>query len=314
MRTPSVLDKQSLARGVSVLCRRDQDLAAVIDDFGLPPLWARPAGFVTLIRIILEQQVSLASADAAYRRLRQTLPRITPAGFLRLSGNELRAAGFSRQKTAYCRELAAALADKSLSLHQLNRSDDHEIRRQLTSIKGIGDWTVDIYMLMVLKRPDAWPVGDLALARAAKEIKRFPTMPAAADLKDHTQVHRVSGKSIQPMGHKRRCGLKRLDRCTGFRKRPRSPNCHRNTYHYECDTRVTNEIPYPFGQGQDVMQPYHQQESSKKVNGRNDPFGYAHGKFVSLRTKIREILGIRAPPASTRDPGSHCDAGNGQIV
>ncbi len=184
MRAPLVLDKQSLATGVSVLCRRDRDLAAVIDDIGLPPLWARPAGFVTLIRIILEQQVSLASADAAYRRLRETLPRITPAGFLGLSDDDLRAAGFSRQKTAYCRELATALAGKCLSLHQLHRSDEHEIRRQLTSIKGIGDWTVDIYMLMVLKRPDAWPVGDLALARAAKEIKGFSSMPAAADLKE----------------------------------------------------------------------------------------------------------------------------------
>ena len=182
MGAPSVLDKQSLTRGVSVLCRRDRDLAAVIDDIGQPPLWARPAGFVTLIRIILEQQVSLASADAAYRRLRETLPRITPAGFLRLSDGDLRAAGFSRQKTVYCRELATALADKSLSLRQLQHSDDHEIRQQLTSIKGIGDWTVDIYLLMVLKRPDAWPVGDLALARAAKAIKGYSTMPAANDL------------------------------------------------------------------------------------------------------------------------------------
>ncbi len=184
MQAPSALDKQSLARGVSVLCRRDPDLAAVIDDIGLPPLWARPAGFVTLIRIILEQQVSLASADAAYRRLRESLPRITPAGFLSLSDADLRAAGFSRQKTVYCRELATTLADKSLSLRQLHRSSDQEIRQLLTSIKGIGDWTVDIYLLMVLKRPDAWPVGDLALARAAKEIKGFATLPAAVDLEE----------------------------------------------------------------------------------------------------------------------------------
>ena len=171
------LNKKRLRHGVAELSRRDDDLASIVDRFGVPPLWARKPGFPTLIRIILEQQVSLASADAAYQRLREAVPKLTPGNFLCLNDVCLRSAGFSRQKTAYCRELARALKEKRLRLDMLEQSNDEIVREQLKQIKGIGDWTADIYLLMAARRPDIWPSGDLALIKAVSEIKQLEKLP-----------------------------------------------------------------------------------------------------------------------------------------
>lgn len=171
------LNKERLRHGVAELSRRDDDLASIVDRFGVPPLWARKPGFPTLIRIILEQQVSLASADAAYQRLREAVPKLTPGNFLGLNDVCLRSAGFSGQKTAYCRELARALKEKRLRLDMLEQSNDETVREQLKQIKGIGDWTADIYLLMAVRRPDIWPSGDLALIKAVSEIKQLEKLP-----------------------------------------------------------------------------------------------------------------------------------------
>lgn len=179
---PERLTRQRLADAVTVLTRRDPDLAAVVQRHGPPPLWARRPGFGTLLHIILEQQVSLASARAAYRKLGALAAPLTPASFLALDDAALKAVGFSRQKTAYGRGLALALASGALDLAALNRADDDAVRAALTRVKGIGPWSAEVYLLMVLRRPDAWPTGDLALALAAQRVKRLPTHPGPAAL------------------------------------------------------------------------------------------------------------------------------------
>lgn len=181
MKTP-VLNRENMPRAVAELARRDADLAAVVGRHGPPPLWARPAGFGTLLHIILEQQVSLASARAAYRKLKAAVAPLTPAGFLALDDGALKTIGFSRQKTRYGRELAIALAEGRLNLQRLGRQDDATARAALTAIKGIGPWTAEIYLLMVLRRPDAWPTGDLALAIAAQRVKRLRARPGPHEL------------------------------------------------------------------------------------------------------------------------------------
>ncbi|HYP53795.1 MAG TPA: hypothetical protein VEQ42_09670 [Pyrinomonadaceae bacterium] len=146
-------------------------------------MWAREPGFPTLVRIILEQQVSLASARAAFERLLAAAgPPLTPQKFLALDDDALRAAGFSRQKTAYGRELAAALTSGRLDLARVARLGDEEARAELTRVKGVGRWTADIYLLMALGRPDVWPSGDLALAVAAERVKRLPSRPNFVEL------------------------------------------------------------------------------------------------------------------------------------
>jgi DNA-3-methyladenine glycosylase II len=178
----SGLTNNSLADAARLLAKRDPDLGAILTRLGTPPLWARNPGFATLVHIILEQQVSLASARAAFNRLQAALGEVTPQGFLTLGEIELKAIGFSRQKNAYTRYLAQSILDGSLDLDSLVHLDDDAVRTVLMRIKGIGRWSADIYLLMALSRPDIWPKGDLALAVAIHDIKRLPARPGQDEL------------------------------------------------------------------------------------------------------------------------------------
>ncbi|MCB0038919.1 MAG: DNA-3-methyladenine glycosylase 2 family protein [Caldilinea sp.] len=184
------LTESTLHDAVAELAQRDPDLGAVVARHGPPPLWAREPGFPTLVLLILEQQVSLASARAAYNRLEAATGTVTPAGLLALSDDELRAAGFSRQKTGYARALAQAILDGAFDPDGLADLDDDGVRCELTSLKGIGPWTAEIYLLMVLRRPDAWPAGDLALAAAAQQVKGLAARPSPAELVELAEAWR----------------------------------------------------------------------------------------------------------------------------
>jgi len=176
------LNKKSLIQAVEYLKVRDQQLKLVVSKFGPPPLWKREEGFKTLIYIILEQQVSLASAKAAYEKLLNKIGSITPINFLKLSDAELKLIGFSRQKTSYGRYLAESIITKRLDLTELTNLNDAQARKQLINIKGIGPWTADIYLLMALRRPDIWPNGDIALASAVQKLKGFASRPSFEEL------------------------------------------------------------------------------------------------------------------------------------
>jgi len=172
------LNKQGFHQALQILRDNDPKIDAILSQIG-PPGWRkRRSGFPTLIRIILEQQVSLASGRATYNKLLNGLPTLNPREFLKLDTNTLRAMGFSRQKTRYCRILAEAIRDRSLRLMMLEEMDDNAVRQELTKLTGIGKWTADIYLMEGLKRPDIWPVGDLALAIAVQKVlglKKRPT-------------------------------------------------------------------------------------------------------------------------------------------
>jgi DNA-3-methyladenine glycosylase II len=179
---PKNLDLQTLARGVEHLSRLDTALAGVVRKHGPPPLWARDPGYSTLIQIILEQQVSLASAKAAYAKLCLIANPLNPEIFLELDDRALKEAGFSRQKMIYCRGLSIAVLDGRLQLDELDKLDDDAVREELVKNKGIGPWSADIYLLEALLRPDIWPVGDLALASSIKEVKGLSRRPGEAEL------------------------------------------------------------------------------------------------------------------------------------
>ncbi len=171
------LTEERLLEGVAVLTAQDADLAAVVHRWGPPPLWAREPGFPTLVHIILEQQVSLASARAAFDRLLALTTPLTPTRFLELDDATLRAVGFSRQKTGYSRHLAQAIVTGAFDIDGLAALPDDAARTALVARKGIGPWTADIYLLMCLGRPDVWPVGDLALQVAMQSIKGLAQRP-----------------------------------------------------------------------------------------------------------------------------------------
>lgn len=156
------------------LSRKDADLKKIIKEYGYPPMWTRPNTFQTLVLTILEQQVSLASAYAAFKKLKERIGMVTPQKILSLSDNDLRACYFSRQKIVYARELAKAVVLKQVQLKKYESHHEDQVREELKKIKGIGDWTVDVYLMHALRRTDLFPLGDIALVNSLKHIKRLP--------------------------------------------------------------------------------------------------------------------------------------------
>lgn len=174
------LDAARLAQGAEELAARDPALAAILARRGAPPLWGREPGFATLLLIILEQQVSLASARKTFERVQAAAGELTPARLLALDDDTLRAAGVSRQKSAYARGLAYDLASGALDLAALTEMGDTQAFDRLVALHGVGPWSANIYLLMALRRPDVWPAGDLGLIVGAQLIWALRERPSAA--------------------------------------------------------------------------------------------------------------------------------------
>lgn len=153
------------------LAQKDEALQGIIAAYGLPPMWTRPNSFATLVLIILEQQVSISAAYAAFIKLKGSIGEPTPEKILAMSDEELRACYFTRQKRGYVRGLATAVLEGSVNLARYESMTDAAVRAELTQLKGIGHWTVDIYLLQALRRTDVFPIGDIALVAALKETK-----------------------------------------------------------------------------------------------------------------------------------------------
>jgi len=181
---PATLNQESLVIAAKSLALMDKDFARTLAILGPPPLWERVPGFETLIRIILEQQVSLASADAMFGRLKMNIRPLTPAAVIAAGERFLRSFGVTRQKAAYFMNVAHALQNGELDLEALGQESDTAVLEKLTSVKGIGQWSAKIYLLMALCRPDIWPVGDVALATAFKNLKGRSERPAQAELNE----------------------------------------------------------------------------------------------------------------------------------
>ncbi|MFI5371152.1 MAG: DNA-3-methyladenine glycosylase family protein [Candidatus Eisenbacteria bacterium] len=167
------LTRADLVRASALLARHDRDLARLHARHGPPPMWGRPPGFASLAHIVLEQQVSLASARAMRRRLRESLGRFDAGTLARAGERGLAVLGVTRQKSRYLAAAAVAVRDGALDLGALADLDDAAVETSLTRLDGIGPWTAQVYLVMVLRRPDVWPRGDLALLRALASVKRI---------------------------------------------------------------------------------------------------------------------------------------------
>ena len=175
-----ILTSESLASAAAELSARDRHLRFLYETHGTPPMWARRPGFPTLLRIVLEQQVSLVSARAMFDRLRANINPFRPEHFIDCGEAYLRSLGMTRQKAHYAIKVAEAFTNGHLS--GVNRMSDAEARAALTSIKGVGPWTANIYLLMALRRPDIWPDGDIALASAVMSIRKMKERPLFVEL------------------------------------------------------------------------------------------------------------------------------------
>jgi DNA-3-methyladenine glycosylase II len=153
----------------------DNIFAGISEQYGIPPNWTRPQGFVSLSKLILEQQVSLASANAHFQKLNAFVGEFTPASLTQLTDEEFRNCHISRQKAKYLRALSLALLSGNLDLDELPRLSEPEIRQQLTNIKGIGHWTADVYLMFCLQSKDIFPIGDIAVVNTIKELTEAKT-------------------------------------------------------------------------------------------------------------------------------------------
>jgi DNA-3-methyladenine glycosylase II len=179
-----------LSRGIAALAAADTDLGAIHERFGQPPTRLRPEGFQTLFKIVVQQQVSLASGEAIWRRLETALDGGAPAAVAAADEARLRRLGLSRQKAAYAHALARAALDGELDFPRLQRLDDDAAIAELTRVKGIGPWTAEIYLLTALQRPDVFPAADIALMTAAGEVKRLAARPDARALRAMAEAWR----------------------------------------------------------------------------------------------------------------------------
>jgi len=161
---------------------KEPKLEQVIREYDYPPFWHRDPDFATLVLTILEQQISLAAAKAAYNKLLDRVKELSPQNFLKLSDEELRDCYFSRQKTAYSRVLASEIIEGKLDLKKLNQLPEDQIRKRLIKLKGIGQWTVDMYVLMSLHFSDIFPPGDLATIKAVYELRLVPPHASKAEI------------------------------------------------------------------------------------------------------------------------------------
>jgi DNA-3-methyladenine glycosylase II len=177
---PIRLTLDGLAAAAEALAARDRHLASIYRVHSAPPMWARRPGFPTLLRIVLEQQVSLISARAMFTRLRSNIEPFSAAAFIEAGEPYLRSLGVTRQKAHYCVQVAHAFTDGRLNA--LGRMNDEDAHAALLGIKGIGPWSADIYLLMAFKRPDIWPAGDVALATAVARLRKLKDRPGVEEL------------------------------------------------------------------------------------------------------------------------------------
>lgn len=178
---------------LEILFEKDKVLSEIHLLYGNPPNWQRETGFVTLCKIILEQQVSLESARAHFNKLHDYIGEFTPNAILKLTGEEMRNAQISRQKAQYLRELSQTICSEQLNFEELHTWNEPEIRQKLTSIKGIGNWTADVYLLFCLQHKDIFPIGDIAVVNTIKELYKVQSKDEILSISEKWKPFRSLG-------------------------------------------------------------------------------------------------------------------------
>jgi DNA-3-methyladenine glycosylase II len=182
METPErIRSREDLNRMASLVAKEDRLLAQALRQCGPLGLRNRPANFGSLLRVIVSQQVSAASASAIWRRVADIIQPMSAQQYLRLTADQVEKLGLTQQKRTYVHGLASEIVSGQLSLRGLHRQSDQEAIERLCKIKGIGQWTAEVFVLFSLGRPDILPTGDLALQEAAKDLYELPSRPSAQD-------------------------------------------------------------------------------------------------------------------------------------
>ena len=172
------------------LVRKDKDLIDLFINFSNFGEYKRDKGFKGILQLIIEQQLSVASANAIYKKLKGKMPNISPGSFLKLKKSDLKNCGLSKQKINYLTELAKKCEKKEINFRKIHKMDDENLVQEITKIKGIGPWTAQCYMLASLNRDDIWPVADLGLMEAVRRMKGLKKRPSEDDMEKISQIWR----------------------------------------------------------------------------------------------------------------------------
>lgn len=181
-----------MQHAINHLASHDPRFAAILEKYGNPNFVTRPQGFATLCKIIFEQQVSLESAKACYDKLDRLVGDFTPRNIAKCTDDELRQCGLSRQKAKYVRALADAILAKEINLNSFESKPADEIRKELIKIKGIGNWTIDVYLMFSLKSPDIIPLGDIGIIITIKELWQIDDKAQIAALTETWKPYRTA--------------------------------------------------------------------------------------------------------------------------
>ncbi|WP_329805824.1 DNA-3-methyladenine glycosylase family protein [Flavobacterium facile] len=148
----------------------------IIDTYGHPTITTRPSGFVALSQLILEQQVSIASAKACYDKIEKYLNGFTPKLLLEVSDEELKSCGVSRQKISYIKNLALCIEENKIDLESFHSKTEIDVYNELIQLKGIGKWTAQVYLMFCLQKKDVFPIGDIAVQHTMRELFQTETL------------------------------------------------------------------------------------------------------------------------------------------
>jgi DNA-3-methyladenine glycosylase II len=180
-----------MQEAIHYLSEKDLVFKQIIDTYGLPVIPSRPQGFETLVLLILEQQVSIDSAKATFLKIREKIIAFQPEILLALADEDFRSLGVSRQKTKYIKCLSEAILEKSIDLESLSSKPADQIRAELIKIKGIGNWTIDVYLMFCLQSPDVIPLGDIAIVNTMKELLNIHDKPEMEVYAQNWAPHRT---------------------------------------------------------------------------------------------------------------------------
>ncbi|WP_333599805.1 DNA-3-methyladenine glycosylase family protein [Flavobacterium sp.] len=185
-----------MQEAILFLSEKDKTLQFIVENFGHPIIQKRDEGFAALCHIILEQQVSIASAKACYEKLQQYFGEIVPEKMVNATDEELRRFGVSRQKSIYLKHLAEKVLSKELVFESFASKSEAQIREELLKLKGVGNWTIEVYLMFCLQAPDIIPLGDIAIKNTIKELYDIHTLEEMELLADNWKPHRTLASYI----------------------------------------------------------------------------------------------------------------------
>lgn len=175
---------------IEYLCNQDVVFQNIINQYGVPTIPKRPQGFETLVLLILEQQVSIDSAKATFNKLKNTFENFIPEILIEIQDENYRNHGVSRQKTKYIKCLSQAILEKSIDLESFSTKSSDEVRQELIKIKGIGNWTIDVYLMFALQEPDIIPLGDIAVKNTITELYSYYSIEEMTLLSNNWKPYR----------------------------------------------------------------------------------------------------------------------------